>query len=167
MAVCLKEETLQAYFDGELASDRSAEVLKHLAGCGACAARARETERVLALIDDAFEVELPGAVPTASLRARVEEGLASTRMSKRTDAIAGLSDWRLLYHSFGAWLHPTQLPARRLGFATACVLVAIALVGGLGYWQWRTAPSKSNGNVVGHDHPHLLPQTPPDQKLAQ
>jgi len=74
MKTCLHEAMLQAWLDGELSHERHAEVAAHLAGCSACAERAREARQTLVLVDAAWQAELPEFVPTDRLRARIEEG---------------------------------------------------------------------------------------------
>ncbi len=76
MRHCLNEETLQAYLDGEAPVDAIGGVIAHLALCARCAARAREAERAMAAIGGAIDDESPVAVPTASLRDRIESELA-------------------------------------------------------------------------------------------
>jgi hypothetical protein len=96
MTGCLNESMLQAWLDGELSPEASAAARSHLAGCAACSARARDAEKTLALVDDAWRSELSPLVPAARLRARVEEGL--TARPARVDRLwwrTGFADWRI------------------------------------------------------------------------
>jgi hypothetical protein len=75
MKGCLKQSTLQAWLDRELPPQTAAAARTHLSQCNVCAARAREAGEILALVDDAWQAELPAAAPAARLSARVEEAL--------------------------------------------------------------------------------------------
>lgn len=77
MMSCLQEEYLQAYVAGDLTKDACKEVSAHLVECTRCAAYGREMEQALAAISSAFDDELPVAVPTIRLRARIESALAA------------------------------------------------------------------------------------------
>ena len=81
MTPCLNEETLQAYFDGELADGATTQVIKHLAECDGCAANAFEVERAIELMASAFEDELPESVPSDRLRERIAAALAGDSVS--------------------------------------------------------------------------------------
>ena len=76
MTTCLREKSLQAYLDGELAMSAAAGVAAHLAGCACCAARARAAEEALATLADALDEDLPTVVPTMRMRARLDLALA-------------------------------------------------------------------------------------------
>lgn len=75
MTICIHEAILQAWLDGELASNEAGEVRAHLANCAACAATVDEAAQAMALLGEAWQAELPAFVPTASLRARLTETL--------------------------------------------------------------------------------------------
>jgi len=74
MKNCLNASTLQDWLDGELSPEATAATRSHLAACAVCAEQVRAAEKTLALIDDAWQTELPAFVPAARLRARIEEG---------------------------------------------------------------------------------------------
>ncbi|MGH9755418.1 MAG: anti-sigma factor family protein, partial [Blastocatellia bacterium] len=167
MAVCLNEETLQTYFDGELAPDAAAAVITHLAGCAACADHAREIEMAMILIENAFDDELPESVPTASLRARTEEAVVATTSSAAPSPSAGLFSWRHLLNSVTARLQAVDLFPRRLGLAAAIVIVAIVLAGGLASRLWRSSPSEPKKDVVQQDDTNSPGRISPDQPEAR
>ena len=167
MAACLNEETLQAYFDGELAPDAAAAVITHLTGCAACADYARELESALILIENAFDDELPESVPTASLRARTEEAVVATASSAAPSSSAGLFFRRHLLNSLTARLQVMDLFPRRLGLAAAIVIVAIVLAGGLASRLWRSITSEPKKDVVQRGDINTPGRTSPDQPKAQ
>jgi anti-sigma factor RsiW len=77
MTVCEDETLLHAWLDRELSPAASSAFRSHLAVCDRCAARVREAEEVLSLIDAACQSDSAEPVPTARLRARIEDGLAA------------------------------------------------------------------------------------------
>lgn len=93
MKSCLREEILQAYLDGELARKEAGTAAAHLAECAVCAARTREAQQTLLAIGSAIESELPQAIPTARLRARLESALAEKAAPKFT--LTTLFHWKL------------------------------------------------------------------------
>src|SRR5688572_26926579 len=95
MTGCLNESMLQAWLDGELSPEASAAARSHLAGCALCAAQASAAEQVLALLDEAWQAELPALIPTSRLRARVEDDL--TAQTARVDRLWW---WPI---AFGQW----------------------------------------------------------------
>jgi hypothetical protein len=167
MAVCLNEETLYAYFDGELAVDAAAAVKTHLTGCAACADYAREVESALILIENAFDDELPDIVPTASLRARTEEAVVATSSPTAPFPSVGLFFRRRLLNLLTARLQAKDLFPRRLGLTAAIVLVAILLAGGLASRLWRSATLEPTKDVVQRDDTNSPGRVSPDQPKAQ
>lgn len=107
MKSCPKEEILQAYLDSELAVEADAAVRAHLEACSPCAAKAQEIEQEFAVLSNAFVAELPDAVPSARLRARIETALAEKAAPKLV--------WTQLFWRFG-WV------------------AAVLLVGGIAGW---------------------------------
>jgi anti-sigma factor RsiW len=107
MNVCPSEELLQAHLDGELTAQVGDEINTHLAACPRCAALAQEMVHTFALMGSAFAVELPDAIPTARLRARIETALAEPAAPRWTQ-----------------WFW-------RLGWAAAALLI-VGLIG----WAW-------------------------------
>ena len=157
MTVCLNEETIQAYIDGELAADGAAAVLMHLNGCTICAATACEVERAAILINSVFDDELPENVPSVNLRARLEDTLAQTVRP----AVAGHSFGRHIYNLVSVRLRLSELSPLRLGLAVTVVIVAVILAGGLARNFWSTSEQKKD-MVRKRDVP-LPTLTPPIQ----
>jgi hypothetical protein len=112
MTVCQDETLLQAWLDRELSPAASRAFRSHLAVCDGCAARVREAEEVLSLIGTACGSDSAAPVPTARLRARIEEGL-----------LAQPPAGRALHH----------MPFRRWGIAAAAVLI-VGILGALAAW---------------------------------
>jgi anti-sigma factor RsiW len=143
MSLCLNEETLQAYFDGEIAPDAAVAVVTHLTSCPDCADRALEVELALVLIENAFDDELPESVPTANLRARIEDALVE-RSSSAAPSPSAVLFFRRLLDSLAARVQTIDLFPRRLGLAAAIVVVAIVLAAGLAVRLWRSATPKND-----------------------
>jgi hypothetical protein len=145
---CPNEELLQAFLDGELAAQVGDELNAHLASCALCAATWREMEQVFATLGSAFAAELPDAVPTTRLRARIEAALAEP-------AAPRLAHW--------FW---------RLGWAA----VALLMVGLIG-WAWLGRNSIQQPQQAQHETPQpaatpappapLPPGLEPKLELAQ
>lgn len=127
MKSCPTEENLQAYLDGELAAEAGAALRAHLTACLHCAATAQEMEQSLAAIGRAFAVELPDAVPTARLRARIASALAEQAEPKVS--------WAQLFWRFG-W-----------------AAVAVALVAGIIGWAWLGTTSIKQPQHVRSEKP--------------
>jgi anti-sigma factor RsiW len=161
MAVCLNEETLQAYLDGELAPEVDAAVQTHLNGCAVCAARAREVEQELILFSNACRDELPESVPTTILRARVEAALAATSTA------AVLSVRQLLFDSLSRRLWAWNLSPLRLVLVVTTVIVAVVLGGKLAN-RFRQSDTSEPEKVVVRQNKTDLPQrSSSGQRLAQ
>lgn len=109
MKTCPKEEILQTYWDGELAAEAGETVRTHLATCALCAATIVKMEQEFAAMDSAFSAELPDAVPTTRLRARIAAALAEQAAPK---------------FAWATWFW-------RLSWATALLLLA-----GFAGWAW-------------------------------
>jgi hypothetical protein len=161
MAVCLNEETLQAYLDGELAPDAGAAVQTHLNGCSICAARAHEVEQELILLSDACHDELPENVPTTILRARVEDALAATSTT------AGLSFRQLLFNSVSGRLWAWNLSPLRLVLVVTTVIAAVVLGGKLANRFRQFDMSESKRVVVRQDQTNVPQRSSSGQQLVQ
>jgi hypothetical protein len=79
MINCLSDETLQAWMDGELSPQAAAAARSHVTQCAWCAANAKAASQALSLADDAWEAGIPQSIPSARLRARVDEASAVSR----------------------------------------------------------------------------------------
>jgi len=108
MRSCLQEGNLQEYLDGELTAEASEAVRAHLAACARCAATVRGMEQAFTAISAAVEGELPDAVPTARLRARIESALA--------EKAAPEPSWAQLFWRFGAIAAAMPVIAGALGW---------------------------------------------------
>ena len=96
--MCLKEQTAQAYVDGELASDRRDEVVRHLASCEECrgrisalVARRARVDALLSELRDDSRAQSAGAA-LAQFQARVAAeragiGAAGARGLRMTTAL--------------------------------------------------------------------------------
>ncbi|MCI0659718.1 MAG: zf-HC2 domain-containing protein [Acidobacteria bacterium] len=144
MTVCLNEETIQAYIDGELAPDVAAAILTHLNACMACAAFARDLEQAVVLINSALDDELPDNVPSLRLRARMDDALAQSLKS----AVPGHSFARRLYYLVSGRLQVGELSPLRLGLAVAVVIGVVILAGGLVSNFWRSDTTEQKKEFV-------------------
>ncbi len=108
MTGCQNEALLQAWLDGELPPAASDAVRSHLAVCAGCAARVREAEDVLSLVGAACQSHSEEWVPTARLRARIEDRLAAPRPAGWVGGYILSSQW---------------------GIAAAAAVLAVAMLG--------------------------------------
>jgi hypothetical protein len=138
MKSCPKEEVLQMWLDGELTADADAAMREHLASCSQCARALQEIEQAFAAMGDAFAIELPDAVPTARLRARIESALAEEAAPR----------W-----AWSAWFG--HLEFWRIGWATAMLLLA-----GLIAWAWLGRYSTQLPHEARHETPAPTPSAP-------
>lgn len=123
---CLDEGTLQAYLDGELSPETLSGVAAHLSACAPCTEAARAAEQEIALFSDAFAPALSASVPTAKLRARLDDAIAEINAPQRGFAtMPAASRVRAFYASIVASL-TTFTPRQATAFAS--FLVAVALV---------------------------------------
>jgi hypothetical protein len=137
MTVCQDETLLQAWLDRELSPAAARAFRSHLAVCDGCAARLREAEEVLSLIGTACQSDSGEPVPTARLRARIEEGLVAPPPA------AGAGHLML----FPRW-----------GIAAAAV-VMVGILGVLAAWL-GTAPVNRFENESARDVVRETPSTP-------
>ena len=73
---CLDIGIIQAFLDGELTPERSANVSGHIAACDACAAMLGEAEEESAFVFPVLERELSTLVPTQRLWTRINDSIA-------------------------------------------------------------------------------------------
>jgi hypothetical protein len=146
MTPCLNEETLQAYFDGELAPGTTAQVIKHLAECDGCAASAFEVERAIELMASAFDDELPDAVPSERLRERIGAALAGDSASAGRVRPAGGFWPRILEAPV---LNLLTLSPRRLAYASIGILSLVCAVWfGVRSEFYQKEPEKAHSNQI-------------------
>ena len=135
MNTCLREETLQAYLDGELATGWSEAARVHLARCVVCDRQARVAKLVLDRISDELKCQLDIAVPTERLRERIDNQLALAQAARVSRRI-------------------TYPYTRDIGLVAACLIAAIAFA--VAYRDHgRTIPvdrTAAGGSVVTDSH---------------
>jgi hypothetical protein len=159
METCLDEGTLQAYLDGELSPETLNNVALHLAACHTCAEAARSAEQELAHFNAAFAPVLSASVPTAKLRARLDEAIAELNAPQRGFAtVPAASRLRSFYDSIVASL-TTFTPRQATAFAG--FLVAVALV--VAFFALMQTPDgrKTTGGEVASDKQLSSPTSSP------
>src|SRR6266699_6050598 len=127
MKGCLEEGILQAYFDGELATDRMESVTSHLASCLICAAAAQALESESELLANALAPEFEGSVPTERLRRRIDAAVAGLQVVSpnvgESAAVPTLRGWwRSLSGLFAV------RPQRVFGYASLFAVLAFAAI---------------------------------------
>lgn len=83
MRNCISEETLQAWFDGELAANEAGTVATHLNGCLECAEVARMVEAENHILSKGLAPEFGGTIPTERLRQRIGTAIAALHRASR------------------------------------------------------------------------------------
>ena len=112
---CLDEGLLQAYIDGELSQDRTAEAAAHIAACDECASALAGVENENSFFAAAFAPDESISVPTEILRSRIGAAVAQLEDSK------GLNQGRSGGWSFNGFLASLSglfsfTPQRAAGF---------------------------------------------------
>jgi hypothetical protein len=160
METCLDEGTLQAYLDGELAPETLNGVAAHLAACASCADAAHAAEQELALFSTALAPAFPASVPTAKLRARLDDAIAELNAAPRPfAAVPPASRLRSFFDSIIASI-TTFTPRQATAFAS--FLVAVALVGVFALMQTPESP-RPNGEELARNNPATAPASPAAQ----
>lgn len=163
MNTCLDEGTLQAYLDGELSPETLNAAAAHLAACAACAGAAREAEQEFALFSATFADALPASVPTAKLRARLDEAIAELNAAPpslaATPATPYAARLRSLFDSVIASL-TTFTPRQATAFASFLVAVALVLV----FVSMQTPEQgKTTGEEIARNEQPIRPASPAAQ----
>ena len=143
MRSCISEETLQTWFDGELAAPEAAKVAAHLNTCPQCAEAARTVEAENSILSKALAAEFAAAVPTERLRQRVETAVAAVHEPRVP--VASQSRWRAVRESFGSW--------QPLVYASIAATILLAGVLGLVYLRKEPATHVT----VKNDPPDAVP----------
>ena len=159
MNTCLDEGTLQAYLDGELSPETLNAAAAHLAACASCAGAARDAEQELSLFSEAFAPALPASVPTAKLRARLDEAIAEMNAPQRRFATEPAPRLRSLFDSIIASL-TTFAPRQATAFAS--FLVAVALV-----FVFALMQSPERRKLTGEETPSNKQTSAPASPAAQ
>ncbi|HEV7904791.1 MAG TPA: zf-HC2 domain-containing protein [Pyrinomonadaceae bacterium] len=159
METCLDEGTLQAYLDGELSPETLNNVALHLAACAACAQAAHAAEQELAHFNAAFAPALSANVPTAKLRARLDEAIAGMNAPQRGFAtMPAASRLRSIYASLVASL-TTFTPRQATAFASFLVAVALVVVF-FALIQTPDGQKTTGGEVAGNNQPSAPASSP-------
>jgi hypothetical protein len=157
---CLDEGTLQAYLDGELSPETLNGVAAHLSSCATCTEAARAAEQEIALFSANFAPALSASVPTAKLRARLDEAIAELNAPQRGFATQPASRLRSFFDSIVASV-TTFTPRQATAFASFLVAVALVVV----FFALMQAPEsrKTTGDVASNDQTSTAPATPSAQ----
>ena len=116
MRNCIPEETLQAWFDGELADNEAASVAAHLIECLKCADGARTVEAENLIVSKALAIEFDPTIPTERLRERVATAVAAFERASMSPARPTLSQRaRELFSSFRPLAYSSVVAAVLLG----------------------------------------------------
>ena len=116
MRNCITEETLQAWFDGELADNEAATVAAHLLECLNCAEGARAVEAENLIVSNALAIEFEPSIPTERLRERVATAVAASQRASVSPARPPLSQRaRELFSSFRPLAYASIVTAVLLG----------------------------------------------------
>ena len=124
MKRCVDEGTLQAYLDGELSQGDARETAAHVAACDACAAALAAAGAETAFFASAFAPDASLAVPTASLRARLNAAVAQLEAGSaaETRESSGWSFSALVASLSGLFAFTPQRAAAFAGVAAVVVL---------------------------------------------
>jgi anti-sigma factor RsiW len=161
METCLDEGTLQAYLDGELPPEKLNGVAAHLTACASCTEAARAAEQEFALFSTAFAHALSASVPTAELRARLDDAIAelnATTPRPFAPTHAG-SRLRAFFGSIAASL-TTFTPRQATAFAGFLVAVALVVVFAL---MQAPESGKTTGEDVAKSNQPTAPASIPAQ----
>lgn len=88
---CFDPGSIQAFTDGELDTDRSERLLRHVAVCGDCAELLRQTEEESAFAFSLLDDELNVLVPTERLRAKVFGSIGEIKGGSRNGWLSALA----------------------------------------------------------------------------
>jgi hypothetical protein len=124
---CLDEGLLQAYIDGELSHEKTAEAATHIAACDACAAALAELESENNLFAAAFAPDESISVPTELLRSRIGAAVA------QLEDAHGFNQKRSGGWSFDGFLASLSglfsfTPQRAAGFASLLAVVTAGVI---------------------------------------
>ena len=155
MRNCISEGTLQAWFDGELAADATANVAAHLQLCVQCAEAARTVEAENRVVSEELATEFAAAIPTERLRQRVGTAVAALHHP----SMPNLSQprWYAVREFFASF--------RPLAYASIAVATLLAMIGAFVYLKKEKVtpgPAPNNAPTVlaaipkgSNEHPSL------------
>jgi hypothetical protein len=117
---CLDAGLIQAFLDGELADEALEATARHFSACADCAALLKETEAEFEFLSVALAPELNAPVPTESLRARIEAGVAAINAEQSRPGF---------YEKAAAWFAlPNGFSMPMMG-AAAGLLLMVGVIG--------------------------------------
>ena len=136
MRNCIPEETLQAWFDGELADNEAATVAAHLIECLNCAEAARTVGAENLIVSKGLAVEFEATIPTERLRERVGTAIAGFQH-------AGISTGRLPLSQRARELFSSFRPLAYASIVTAVLLGGLVAFVSLKKEQTLIAPPEA------------------------
>ena len=147
MRNCIPEETLQAWFDGELADNEAATVAAHLIECVNCAEAARTVEAENLIVSNGLAFEFEEAIPTERLRERVTTAVADLQYASLSRTRPTLSQ-RVseLFSSF-----------RPLAYAS--IVVAVLVGGFVTFISLKKGPTPITPPEVVRSEPVKVPSS--------
>ncbi|HQZ82732.1 MAG TPA: zf-HC2 domain-containing protein [Pyrinomonadaceae bacterium] len=128
---CIDIGTLQAFLDGELDLDRSAEVSEHLDACNACTLLLSEAESEEAVVMPALAREFDSLVPTQRLWTKINDHIETEKRER---------PW---YKKLGA-VAVTLLARPSFAVATAALLFVVI---GAGFWLSKPSENELAANA--------------------
>ena len=156
---CLDIGIIQAFLDGEIGHEQSAEITGHIASCRTCAAMLAEAEDESAVVFSALEREFNTLVPTQRLWSKINESLAAERENR--------SFWQK------SWAFLSVALVGPSGMAAAALIILVGIFST--FWISRTAGTVDTAPEQANVRPysrvttepvtgsHVLAETVPDE----
>ena len=142
---CFDEGTIQAFLDGELASDLLENVACHVSACETCATALAFAEEESAFAFAALDTELNALVPTERIRTRLFETIEAERTSF----------WQRIFGKGFRWSNPSVA-------AFASLLLVFGIFGTLWIARQNSDDSQLAVNINSGNS-----QTPPSSAIAK
>ena len=158
MRNCIDEGTLQAWLDGELAAEKSANVGAHVHICAQCAAAASAAEAESLILSEALANEFAAPVPSERLRERVDLAVAAL---SRQQVPAIKASRRSVFAEFFSF--------RPLAYASAAAMILLVAIVGFVYLknQKNSVVANNNKSPVNQETPKESPQLVKQQAPEQ
>ena len=137
---CFDEGMIQAFLDGELASDLSEKVACHVSLCDVCASMLAVAEEESSFAFAALDAELNTLVPTERIRTRLFETIATERNSF----------WQKIFGKGFRWTNPS-----------VAAFASLVLVAGLFATLWIVRENSLNESLVAKN------ERPSQTKVAE
>ena len=147
MRNCIPEETLQAWFDGELADNEAATVAAHLIECLNCAEEARTVEAENLIVSKGLAFEFEATIPTERLRERVATVVAGFQH-------AGISAGQLSLSQRARELFSSFRP-----LAYASIVIAVLLGAFVTFISWKKEQTTTAPPEVVRNEPVNVPSS--------